>query len=92
MFNVKLCFIYQIYPCFYSGNYKVQRWDIHKHEFLESAPGLGMFVTVTSPSGEVKMLYDYFFRIYDLTSGTGRQHYVKIKDISGGKVYLQSSS
>ncbi|NXR98537.1 TMD11 protein, partial [Oxylabes madagascariensis] len=35
------------------GNYKVQRWDIHKHDFLESAPGLGMFVTVTSPSGEV---------------------------------------
>lgn len=44
-----------------------------------------MFVTVTSPSGEVKMLYEYFFRIYDLTSGTGRQHYLKIKDTSGGK-------
>ncbi|NXO64968.1 TMD11 protein, partial [Phainopepla nitens] len=35
------------------GNYKVQRWDIHKHDFLESAPGLGMFVTVRSPSAEV---------------------------------------
>ncbi|NXF82446.1 TMD11 protein, partial [Sclerurus mexicanus] len=35
------------------GNYKVQRWDIHKHDFLESAPGLGMFVTVSTPSGEV---------------------------------------
>ncbi|XP_068044540.1 transmembrane emp24 domain-containing protein 11-like isoform X2 [Anomalospiza imberbis] len=35
------------------GNYKVQRWDIHTHDFLESAPGLGMFVTVTSPTGEV---------------------------------------
>ncbi|KAF4791339.1 hypothetical protein TURU_132496 [Turdus rufiventris] len=35
-----------------SGNYKVQRWDIHKHDFLESAPGLGMFVTVTTPTGE----------------------------------------
>ncbi|XP_021391323.1 transmembrane emp24 domain-containing protein 11 [Lonchura striata] len=35
------------------GNYKVQRWDIHTHGFLESAPGLGMFVTVTSPPGEV---------------------------------------
>ncbi|NXC23881.1 TMD11 protein, partial [Campylorhamphus procurvoides] len=35
------------------GNYKVQRWDIHKHDFLESAPGLGMFVTVSTPTGEV---------------------------------------
>ncbi|XP_064275032.1 transmembrane emp24 domain-containing protein 11-like isoform X2 [Passer domesticus] len=35
------------------GNYKVQRWDIHTHDFLESAPGLGMFVTVTIPTGEV---------------------------------------
>ncbi|XP_027592423.1 transmembrane emp24 domain-containing protein 11-like [Pipra filicauda] len=35
------------------GNYKVQRWDIHKHHFLESAPGLGMYVTVSTPSGEV---------------------------------------
>uniref|UniRef100_A0A8C3XZG2 GOLD domain-containing protein n=1 Tax=Catharus ustulatus TaxID=91951 RepID=A0A8C3XZG2_CATUS len=35
------------------GNYKVQRWDIHTHDFLESAPGLGMFVTVTTPTGEV---------------------------------------
>ncbi|NXU54788.1 TMD11 protein, partial [Turnix velox] len=35
------------------GKYKIQSWDIHKQEFLESAPGLGMFVTVTTPSSEV---------------------------------------
>ncbi|XP_012951785.1 transmembrane emp24 domain-containing protein 11-like isoform X2 [Anas acuta] len=35
-----------------TGNYKVQRWDIHKQVFLESAPGLGMFVTVRTPSDE----------------------------------------
>ncbi|NXN77902.1 TMD11 protein, partial [Bombycilla garrulus] len=35
------------------GNYKVQLWDIHTHGFLESAPGLGMFVTVRSPTAEV---------------------------------------
>ncbi|XP_068797138.1 transmembrane emp24 domain-containing protein 11 isoform X2 [Struthio camelus] len=34
------------------GNYKVQQWDIRKQDFLESAPGLGMFVTVTTPSAE----------------------------------------
>uniref|UniRef100_A0A8C6YLM8 Transmembrane emp24 domain-containing protein 11-like n=1 Tax=Nothoprocta perdicaria TaxID=30464 RepID=A0A8C6YLM8_NOTPE len=41
------------------GNYKVQRWDIHEQDFLESAPGLGMFVTVTAPTDEVllKKLY-----------------------------------
>ncbi|NXA31317.1 TMD11 protein, partial [Eudromia elegans] len=37
------------------GNYKVQQWDIHEQDFLESAPGLGMFVTVTAPSAEVLM-------------------------------------
>ncbi|NXL97464.1 TMD11 protein, partial [Tyrannus savana] len=35
------------------GNYKVQRWDTHKHGFLESAPGLGMYVTVSTPDDEV---------------------------------------
>lgn len=49
-------------------------------------------MTVTSPSAEVKMIYECFFRMYDVTSGTGRQHYLKIKDISGKEVYLQSTS
>ncbi|XP_015718403.1 transmembrane emp24 domain-containing protein 11-like [Coturnix japonica] len=42
-----------------TGNYKVQKWDIHIRDFLDSAPGLGMFVTVTSPTSEVilKKLY-----------------------------------
>ncbi|XP_003206059.1 transmembrane emp24 domain-containing protein 11-like isoform X1 [Meleagris gallopavo] len=36
-----------------TGNYKVQKWDMHKQDFLDSAPGLGMFVTVTTPTAEV---------------------------------------
>ncbi|XP_065592243.1 transmembrane emp24 domain-containing protein 11-like [Cyrtonyx montezumae] len=36
-----------------TGNYKIQKWDMHEREFLDSAPGLGMFVTVTTPSAEV---------------------------------------
>ncbi|XP_042727539.1 transmembrane emp24 domain-containing protein 11-like [Lagopus leucura] len=36
-----------------TGNYKVQKWDMHKHDFLDSAPGLGMFVTVLTPTSEV---------------------------------------
>ncbi|XP_037754192.1 transmembrane emp24 domain-containing protein 11 isoform X6 [Chelonia mydas] len=35
-----------------TGSYKVQKWGIHEHRFLESAPGLGMFVTVTTPTKE----------------------------------------
>ncbi|OXB56861.1 hypothetical protein ASZ78_006986 [Callipepla squamata] len=48
------------YLCFYSGNYKIQKWDMHEREFLDSAPGLGMFVTVTTPTAEVNILYEYF--------------------------------
>ena len=81
-------YLTEFYICFYSANYKVQRWDIHKQEFLESAPGLGMFVTVTTPSAEVNMLYGCFCRIYELTFGTGRQHYLKITDTFGEKVNL----
>ncbi|XP_072192280.1 transmembrane emp24 domain-containing protein 11-like [Excalfactoria chinensis] len=36
-----------------TGHYKVQKWDIHNRDFLDSAPGLGMFVTVTTPTSEV---------------------------------------
>ncbi|NWT85709.1 TMD11 protein, partial [Lanius ludovicianus] len=46
------------------GNYKVQRWDIHKHDFLESAPGLGMFVTVTSPSVYISKLQVILSKLY----------------------------
>ncbi|XP_037659855.1 uncharacterized protein LOC119509982 [Choloepus didactylus] len=36
-----------------TGTFKVQKWDIGRHDFLESAPGLGMFVTVTTYNDEV---------------------------------------
>ncbi|XP_006111696.2 transmembrane emp24 domain-containing protein 11-like [Pelodiscus sinensis] len=36
-----------------TGSYKVQPWDIHEQVFLESAPGLGMFVTITAPTKEL---------------------------------------
>ncbi|XP_076980632.1 transmembrane emp24 domain-containing protein 11 isoform X2 [Tamandua tetradactyla] len=36
-----------------TGTFKVQQWDIGRHDFLESAPGLGMFVTVTTYNDEV---------------------------------------
>uniref|UniRef100_A0A2K6F6Q7 GOLD domain-containing protein n=1 Tax=Propithecus coquereli TaxID=379532 RepID=A0A2K6F6Q7_PROCO len=36
-----------------TGTFKIQQWDIGRHDFLESAPGLGMFVTVTTYNDEV---------------------------------------
>ncbi|NXI07772.1 TMD11 protein, partial [Irena cyanogastra] len=46
------------------GNYKVQRWDIHIHDFLGSAPGLGMFVTVTSPTVHISKLQVLLSKLY----------------------------
>uniref|UniRef100_A0A2K5LT02 GOLD domain-containing protein n=4 Tax=Cercopithecinae TaxID=9528 RepID=A0A2K5LT02_CERAT len=36
-----------------TGTFKIQQWDTGRHTFLESAPGLGMFVTITTYNGEV---------------------------------------
>ncbi|OCT99228.1 transmembrane emp24 domain-containing protein 11-like [Xenopus laevis] len=36
-----------------TGRYKIQKWDIKEHDFLPSAPGLGMVVTITAPNGEI---------------------------------------
>ncbi|XP_045690536.1 transmembrane emp24 domain-containing protein 11 [Phyllostomus hastatus] len=36
-----------------TGTFKVQQWDMARHDFLESAPGLGLFVTVTTYNEEV---------------------------------------
>ncbi|XP_004847511.1 transmembrane emp24 domain-containing protein 11-like [Heterocephalus glaber] len=36
-----------------TGTFKIQQWDLDRHDFLEAAPGLGMFVTITSYMEEV---------------------------------------
>uniref|UniRef100_A0A8D0GSG5 GOLD domain-containing protein n=1 Tax=Sphenodon punctatus TaxID=8508 RepID=A0A8D0GSG5_SPHPU len=36
-----------------TGNYKVQQWDRHQEMFFESAPGLGMYVTIRTPMKEL---------------------------------------
>uniref|UniRef100_A0A2K5QG19 GOLD domain-containing protein n=1 Tax=Cebus imitator TaxID=2715852 RepID=A0A2K5QG19_CEBIM len=36
-----------------TGTFKIQQWDTGRHMFLESAPGLGMFVTITTYNDEV---------------------------------------
>ncbi|XP_078054621.1 transmembrane emp24 domain-containing protein 11-like [Mustelus asterias] len=36
-----------------TGHYKIQSWDLVTRDFLPSAPGLGMFVNVKGPDGQV---------------------------------------
>ncbi|KAK2505868.1 hypothetical protein MC885_016972, partial [Smutsia gigantea] len=38
---------------FETGTFKIQQWDTGRQDFLVSAPGLGMFVTVTTYNDEV---------------------------------------
>ncbi|XP_029440363.1 transmembrane emp24 domain-containing protein 11-like [Rhinatrema bivittatum] len=35
------------------ARFKMQQWDLIEHDFLPSAPGLGMVVTITAPNGEL---------------------------------------
>ncbi|NXD13963.1 TMD11 protein, partial [Nothocercus nigrocapillus] len=65
------------------GNYKVQQWDIRDQDFLESAPGLGMFVTVTAPSDEVllKKLYGPQAR-FSFTSYMSGEHIICLQSNS----------
>lgn len=45
--------------CSETGSFKLQQWDVVKQDFLESAPGLGLFVTVTTYSEEVKHSFTF---------------------------------
>ncbi|XP_037386200.1 transmembrane emp24 domain-containing protein 11-like [Talpa occidentalis] len=36
-----------------TGTFRIQQWDVSRHDFLESAPGLGVFVTVKTYDDEV---------------------------------------
>ncbi|KAM4854309.1 transmembrane emp24 domain-containing protein 11 [Thomomys bottae] len=36
-----------------TGTFKVQQWDTGRQDFFDSAPGLGMFVTITTYNDEV---------------------------------------
>ncbi|NXX77195.1 TMD11 protein, partial [Urocolius indicus] len=74
------------------GNYKVQRWDIHKQEFLESAPGLGMFVTVTTPSDEVLLSKLYGPQgTFSFTSYISGEHVICLESNSTRFVALAGS-
>ncbi|XP_073748753.1 transmembrane emp24 domain-containing protein 11 [Callorhinus ursinus] len=66
-----------------SGTFKIQQWDIRKQDFLESAPGLGMFVTVRTYNDEVLLskLYGPQGRFY-FTSHSPGEHIICLESNS----------
>ncbi|EFB18681.1 hypothetical protein PANDA_013804, partial [Ailuropoda melanoleuca] len=66
-----------------TGSFKIQQWDIRRQDFLESAPGLGMFVTVTTYNDEVLLskLYGPQGRFY-FTSHSPGEHIICLESNS----------
>ncbi|GAB1289972.1 Vomeronasal 2, receptor 15 [Apodemus speciosus] len=66
-----------------TGTFKIQRWDIGRQDFLESAPGLGMFVTVTTYNDEVLLskLYGAQGTFY-FTSHSSGEHIICLESNS----------
>ncbi|XP_043919320.1 transmembrane emp24 domain-containing protein 11-like [Protopterus annectens] len=60
-----------------TGHYKMQNWDMFSHDFLPSAPGLGMFVTIKDPSFQVLMskLYGPESK-FSFTSHSSGEHHI----------------
>uniref|UniRef100_A0A672UKU8 GOLD domain-containing protein n=1 Tax=Strigops habroptila TaxID=2489341 RepID=A0A672UKU8_STRHB len=74
------------------GNYKVQRWDMKSQDFLESAPGLGMIVTVKSPSAEVQLSKLYGPQgTFSFTSYLSGEHFICLQSNSTRFVALAGS-
>ncbi|XP_055467693.1 transmembrane emp24 domain-containing protein 11 [Psammomys obesus] len=66
-----------------TGTFKIQQWDIGRHDFLESAPGLGMFVTITTYNDEVLLskLYGTQGTFY-FTSHSSGEHIICLESNS----------
>eukprot|EP00070_Physeter_catodon_P041362 XP_028348256.1 transmembrane emp24 domain-containing protein 11 isoform X1 [Physeter catodon] len=66
-----------------TGTFKIQQWDLGRHDFLESAPGLGMFVTVTTYNDEVLLskLYGPQGTFY-VTSHSAGEHIICLESNS----------
>ncbi|KAM6220832.1 transmembrane emp24 domain-containing protein 11-like [Rhynchocyon petersi] len=66
-----------------TGTFKIQQWDIGRHDFLESAPGLGMFVTVTTYDNEVLLSKLYGPQgTFDFTSQSPGEHIICLESNS----------
>ncbi|KAM9237205.1 LOW QUALITY PROTEIN: transmembrane emp24 domain-containing protein 11-like [Dugong dugon] len=75
-----------------TGVFKIQQWDIGRHDFLESAPGLGLFVTVKTYKDEVLLskLYGPQGTFY-FTSHSSGEHIICLKSNSTRLVAFRGS-
>ncbi|NXD62161.1 TMD11 protein, partial [Eolophus roseicapillus] len=74
------------------GNYKVERWNTQIQDFLESAPGLGMFVTVKTLSAEVLLSKLYGPQgTFSFTSYLSGGHFICLQSNSTRLVSLPGS-
>ncbi|NWS49989.1 TMD11 protein, partial [Probosciger aterrimus] len=72
--------------------YKVERWDTQIQDFLESAPGLGMIVTVKTPSAEVLLSKLYGPQgTFSFTSYLSGGHFICLQSNSTRLVSLPGS-
>ncbi|XP_036777375.2 transmembrane emp24 domain-containing protein 11 [Manis pentadactyla] len=66
-----------------TGTFKIQQWNIGRQDFLESAPGLGMFVTVTTYNDEVLLSKLYGSRgTFYFTSHSPGEHVICLESNS----------
>ncbi|XP_001376145.3 transmembrane emp24 domain-containing protein 11-like [Monodelphis domestica] len=66
-----------------TGTYKVEQWDIKRQDFLGSAPGLGMFVTVTTYNDEVLLSRLYGSQgVFTFTSYSPGEHIICLESNS----------
>ncbi|XP_020847954.2 transmembrane emp24 domain-containing protein 11-like [Phascolarctos cinereus] len=66
-----------------SGIYKIEQWDIKHQDFLDSAKGLGLFVTVTTHNDEVLLSRLYGSQgAFTFTSYSPGEHIICLKSNS----------
>ncbi|XP_073513663.1 transmembrane emp24 domain-containing protein 11-like [Phyllobates terribilis] len=75
-----------------TGRYKLQKWDMSQHDFLPSAPGLGMVVTVKAPNEEVLLskLYGPDGKFMFTTHSSGL-HFICLQSNSTNPIAFASS-
>ncbi|XP_055978095.1 transmembrane emp24 domain-containing protein 11 [Sorex fumeus] len=66
-----------------TGTFKTQQWDMGRQDFLESAPGLGMFVTVSTYNEEVLLSKLYSSQgTFHFTSHSPGEHIICLESNS----------
>ncbi|XP_053560229.1 transmembrane emp24 domain-containing protein 11 [Bombina bombina] len=75
-----------------TGRYKMQQWDIRQHDFLPSAPGLGLVVTVKAPNEEILLSKVYGQEgKFTFTSHSSGEHAICLQSNSTNLIAFASS-